>query len=180
MSLGIQAEHIRIEALVTQHESCIPRLSHEVEISSQRVNTGMSSVEERLSEFEARINEIKQSNMNAEVPLDIVNPLNDVIMEGAPSTIIEVIRQQGKELSQVVCTDRFFTNILKKVMIDLQERFTATLQHTVGSSVLPSSDPSLQTSGRQMNEIRASKGYTCLKEQEIVRKGIERLEKQIL
>ena len=51
---------------------------------------------------------------------------------------------------------------------------------TVGSSVLPSSDLSLQTSGRQMNEMRSSQGCTCLKEQEIGRKGIERLEKQIL
>ena len=92
LNLGVQAEHRRIEALVTQHENIIPRLSHEVEISSQRVNTVMSSVEERMRDFEVRLNEVKQSTMNTVVPLDIVNSLNDIIMEGAPSTSIEVIR----------------------------------------------------------------------------------------
>ena len=58
-----------------------------------------------MREFEVRINEIKQFNMNEEVPLDVVNSLNDIIMDSAPSTIIEVIRQQVKELSQVVRTD---------------------------------------------------------------------------
>ena len=65
-----------------------------------------------IAEFEAGINEIKQSNINMEVPLDIVNLLNDIIMEGALSTIIEVIRQQVEELSQVVLTDWFATDSL--------------------------------------------------------------------
>ena len=110
------------------------------------------------------MNEIKQSNVNTEVPSDIVNSLNDVIMEGAPSTIIEVIRQQVKELSQVVRTDRFATDGLRNVMIDLQERFDATLQCSGGSSVLPSGDPSPQTSDRQMNLMRSSQSDSCSKE----------------
>ena len=126
------------------------------------------------------MNEIKQSNKNAEVPSNVVNSLNDIIMEGAPSTIIHVIRQQVEELSQVVSTKRFSADNLRNVMTDLQERFNATLQCTVGSSLLPSSDPSLQTSDRQMNEMRSSQKDVCSREQEIVRKGIERLEKQIL
>ena len=180
LNLGIQADQKRIEALVTQYENIIPRLNHEVEISSERVNTVLSSIEERMRDFAVGINEVKHYNMNTEVPMDIVNSLNDIIMEGAQSTLIEVIRQQVKELSQVVQTDWFATDSLRDRMIDLQERFDATLQHTVGSSIPPSSDPSLQTSGRQMNEMRSSQRYTCSKEQEIVRKGIERLEKQIL
>ena len=44
LNLGIQVEHRRIDDLVTQHENMIPRLNHEVEISSQRVNTVLSSV----------------------------------------------------------------------------------------------------------------------------------------
>ena len=82
--------------------------------------------------------------------------MNDIIMEGAPSAIIEMIRQQVRELSQVVRTDWFATDGLRNVMIDLQERFDAALQCIVGSAVLPSSDPSIQTSDRQMNEMRSS------------------------
>ena len=118
--------------------------------------------------------------MNIKVPVEIVNSLNDIIMEGAPSTIIEVIRQRVEELSQLVQTDRFATDSLRDVMIDLQEIFDTTLQHTVCSSIPASSDPSLKTSGRQKNEMRSSQRYTCSKEPEIVRKGIERLEKLIL
>ena len=101
-------------------------------------------------------------------------------MEGAPSTIIEVIRQQVEELSQVVYTDRFAFDGWRDVMIELHERFEATVQHTVGSLPPSSGDPSLQTSGRKMNEMRSSPKYTFPKEQEIVKKGIERLEKHIL
>ena len=163
-SLNLGVEHRRIEAMVAQQESNIPRLSHEAEISSQKVNTVMSFVEERMREFKARMNDFKQSNMNVEVPLNIVNSLNDIIMEGAPSTIIEVIRQKIEELSQVVRTDQFAIDGLRNVMIDLQGRFIATLQPTGGSSVLPSSDPSLPTSNRQMNEMRSSQRDTCSKE----------------
>ena len=154
--LGVQAEHKRIEAMVSQHESNFPRLSHQVELSLQKVNNVMSSMEEKMRELDDGMNEIKQSNMNAEIPSNLVNSLNDIIMEGAPSTIIHVIRQQVEELSQVVSTKRFSTDNLRNVMTDLQERFNATLQCTVGSSLLLSSDPSLQTSDRQMNEMRSS------------------------
>ena len=88
-------------------------------------------------------------------------------MEGAPSTIIEVIRQRVEELSQLVQTDRFATDSLRDVMIDLQEIFDTTLQHTVCSSIPASSDPSLKTSGRQKNEMRSSQRYTCSKDWEI-------------
>ena len=56
LSLGVQAEHSRIEAMVSQHESIIPRLSHEVEVSSQKVNTVITFVEEKMREFERELN----------------------------------------------------------------------------------------------------------------------------
>ena len=133
-----------------------------------------------MRELDDGMNEIKQSNMNAEIPSNLVNSLNDIIMEGAPSTIIHVIRQQVEELSQVVSTKRFSTDNLRNRMTDLQERFNATLQCTVGSSLLPSSDPSLQTSDRQMNEMRSSQKGCVFQGVRDCEKGIERLEKQIL
>ena len=93
LTLEIQAEYRRINAIVTQHENLIPRFNHEVKISSQIVNTVLSSVEERMRDFQVWINEVKQSNMNTEVPMEIVISLNDIRIEGAPSTIVEVIRQ---------------------------------------------------------------------------------------
>ena len=83
--------------------------------------------------------------------MEIVISLNDIIMEGAPSTLIEVIRQRVEDLSQVIQTDWFATDSLKDVMIDLQEIFNATLQHTSGSSIPPSS-VSLSSNVRQTDK----------------------------
>ena len=47
-----------------------------------------------MREFEVWINEVKQSNMNTEIPMEIVNSLNKIIQESAPSAAVEVIRQQ--------------------------------------------------------------------------------------
>ena len=133
-----------------------------------------------MRELEDGINQIKRCNLNEEFPSNIVNSLKDIIMKGAPSTIIEVIRQQVNELTQVIGTERFTTDDLRNMMTDLQERFNTSLQRSGGSSLLPSSDPSLQTSDRQMNQNRSTKTDVSSREREIVRKGIERLEKQIL
>ena len=50
--LGLQAEHKRMNEIITQHETIIPRLRLEVESSSRRVNSVLSSVAERMKEFE--------------------------------------------------------------------------------------------------------------------------------
>ena len=62
--LGLQAEYRRIDEIITQHETIIPRLRLEVETPSRRVNTVLSSVEERMKEFETWINKVRQSNMD--------------------------------------------------------------------------------------------------------------------
>ena len=99
MNSGAQAECGRINSIIAQHESIIPILNQEVQVSSQRVNAVISSVGQKMGELEDRMNEIKESNMNSEFPPNVVSSLNDIKMKSAPSTIIEVIRQQVEELS---------------------------------------------------------------------------------
>ena len=79
---------------VTRHETIIQRLRLEVESSSQRVNSVLSSVEERMKEFEVWINEVRQSNMDAEIPMEIMNSLNEIVQESAPSVAVKIMRQQ--------------------------------------------------------------------------------------
>ena len=127
--LGLQAECRRIEAMVTQHETNMQRLCHEVETSSRRVNAVLSSVEERMREFETWINEVRQTNINTELPMEIVNSLNKIIQESAPSAVLKVMRQQLRELSQVIQNDRFVTDNLRGLVVDLRKKFdTATPQ----------------------------------------------------
>ena len=65
--------------------------------------------------------------MNTKVPMEIVNSFLEIIQEIAPSAVIEVMRQQVRELSQVVQNDRFVTNSLRGLVVDLQEKFYSPL-----------------------------------------------------
>ena len=147
--LGLQVEYRRMDAIITQHEALIPGLRHEVETSSRRVNTVFSSVEERMKEFEICINEVRQSNMNTEIPMKIVNYLNEIIQEGAPSAVFKVMRQQVRELSLVIQNDRLTTNILRGLVVDLQEKTDAASLQGMSSSNLFPGDHSHQNSDRQ-------------------------------
>ena len=93
--------------------------------------------------------------------MEIVKLLNEIIMKGAPSTIVEVMRQQVRELSQVIQNDWFATNSLRDLVVDLQELFDATLPHGILSSISSSGDSSPQTSDRQISEMRPPQRYTC-------------------
>ena len=52
-----------------------------------------------MKEFEAWINEVRQTNMDTEIPMEIVNSLNEIIQESATSVVIKIMRQQVKKLS---------------------------------------------------------------------------------
>ena len=77
-----------------------------MESSSRRDNSVLSSVEEGMKEFEICINEDRQSNMDSENPMEIVNSLNEIIQESAPSVAVEKMRQQVQELSWGIQCDR--------------------------------------------------------------------------
>ena len=81
-----------MDKTVTCHETSIPRLRLKVESSSRSVNSVLSSVEERIKEFESWINEVRQSNMDTEIPMKIVNNLNEIIQESAPSVAVKIMR----------------------------------------------------------------------------------------
>ena len=133
-----------------------------------------------MGELEERINEIKESNFNSDIPPNVIHSLSDIIMEGAPSTVIELLSQQVEELSQVVCTEQFITDDLRHELSELQERFNTSIQQSGASSLRPTSDPSIHSSDRERDKMRSSQREVQSREREIARKGIERLEKQIL
>ena len=83
--LGLQAEFRRMDEMVNRHETVVRRLHLKVESSSWRVNSVLSSVEERMKEFETWINEVRQTNMDTKIPVEIVNSLKEIIQESAPS-----------------------------------------------------------------------------------------------
>ena len=64
--------------------------------------------------------------------------------------------------------------------MDLQEKFDAATSQGIIFSILSSGDPSSQTSYRQISGLRPLRGNLSSQEREIAKKGIKRLEKQIL
>ena len=65
-----------------------------------------------MREFETWINEVRLSNMNTEVPMEI-------IQESSLSAAVEVMRQQVRELSQIIQKDHSVTDSLRGLVIDL-------------------------------------------------------------
>ena len=53
--LGLQAGHRRIDEIITQNETIIPRLHLKVEMSSWRVNSVLFSIEDRMKEFKTKL-----------------------------------------------------------------------------------------------------------------------------
>ena len=94
--VGLKAEYRRMDEIITQHETLIPRLCLEVENSCSRVNSVLSSVEERMKEFETWINKVRQSNMDTGIPMEIVNSLNEIIQEGAPYIAVKIMRNKSR------------------------------------------------------------------------------------
>ena len=69
---------------------------------------------------------------------------------------------------------------LLKLFESKQEKFDASTPQGMIFSTLSSGDPSPQTSERQTSGLRPTQDNLSSQEQDIMRKGIERLEKQIL
>ena len=75
-----------------------------------------------MKEFEIWINEVRQSNMDAEISLEIVNSLNEIIQESAPSVSVEIIQPQVEELSWGIQCDREVFETLRVLVADLQDK----------------------------------------------------------
>ena len=52
-----------------------------------------------MKEFEGWINEVRQTNMDTKIPIEIVNSLNKIIQESAPLVAVEIMQQQVDKLS---------------------------------------------------------------------------------
>ena len=145
-----------------------------------KTETLESSVQSKIGELEERIHEIRESYLNADVPPNVIHFLSDVIMEGALSTVMELLSQWVEELSQVICTGRFVNSEMRNKISELQERFNSSSLQSGTSFLRPTCEPPNYYPYKEGNEIRVSQGQKKTREQEIVRKGIGRLERQIL
>ena len=83
-------EVTRLDDLVDRHERAFPKLRGDVETSLEKVNSVLNKVEDRMEEFLTWINHLKQSNLNEEIPVDIVSSLQDIIQDNSAGKLDEV------------------------------------------------------------------------------------------
>ena len=74
--------------------------------------------------------------MDTKIPMEIVNSLNEIIQESAPSVAIEIMIQQVKELSQGIQCDPQVSNHLRNLVIDLQDKLDVVPSEGTSSVIL--------------------------------------------
>ena len=75
------------------------------------------------------MNILRDANMNSSIPPSVIHTLNNTIIDGAPSSVVEFLSQQIDELTQVICTKRVISADLRIEFSELQEK--------VNYSILP-------------------------------------------
>ena len=89
-------------------------------------------------------------------------------MDGAPSVAVELLSQKIDDLTQVICTEQIISSDLRTDFSELQERFNSSFSLQGTSPIRPMGESSRMA----LSEVKA-------RERKIVRKGINRLERQI-
>ena len=64
-----------------------------------------------MEKFLTWINHLKQSNLNEEIPVDIVSSLQEIIQDNSAASSVESMRVQVEEMSRDVIHDRSITII---------------------------------------------------------------------
>ena len=144
-----------------------------------KVDSVLEEVNKRMEEFQDWVNSVKPTDMITEIPMEIVNSLNEVIQDHSPAATMESVCQQVEELAEGVLLDRRAADHVRSVVINLQEKLDITNFMNFNSKT-----PEVRDCSPQIRETNSDWGSLTSnptsREREIIRKGIERLEKQIL
>jgi len=123
-----------------------------------------TAINDRFNQVETWFNDIRTMN-SPEVPREIVDSIQEVILDSAPGIAGETMRNEVRDIRKAALTDRFITEELRGMVVTLKEQVESQ-SNIVGANLM------------NTNSSAVSEG--TLREREIVKKGIERLEKQIL
>ena len=171
-------EVTRLDDLVDCHERAFPKLRGDVETSLEKVNFVLNKVEDRMEEFLTWINHLKQSNVNEGIPVDIVSSLQEIIKDNSAASSVESMRAQVEEMSRDVIHDRSITSNLRSMVLDLQEKLDEVPMRNISPSLMDSRED-LMAQYQEYQDSCISASESTNRERDIVRKGIERVERQI-
>ena len=121
-----------------------------MESSQWKVNSVLTEGNRKMEEFQDWINYVKPTDMTTEIPMEIVNSLNEVIQDNSPTATMESVSQQVEELAQGVQFDCQAADHVRSVVMDLQEKLDTTNSVNFNSRTPEVRDSSPQI--REMNQ----------------------------
>ena len=158
-----------IEALKSKSTEVWQRLRTD-ELRMDNLDRSMSSLEDKVKENLETVNELYAEHLarpnQSEIPREIVNSLQEVINDSAPAIAVGRMRDEIRELRESLITSRYATEGLRGLVVDLSDQVSNVPlpQMIRDESLIIREDLNAESNRRE-----------C----EIVRKGIERTEKQL-
>ena len=102
-SLGkIQEEVSRLNSKVLQYDMDIPRLQETVGASVSTANSLVEDVGRKMEEFQEWVNYVTPKDVTSEIPKEIVDSLNEIILEKTPTSDRELVNECVKHLEGLI------------------------------------------------------------------------------
>ena len=101
-----------------------------------KVNSFLVEVNRKMEEFQEWINYVKPTNTTTEIPLEIVNSLNEIILDRSPATSMESVCERVEQLEGVVRVNQQTTEHVRNAMVELQEKVSKSIIQYSGSKRL--------------------------------------------
>ena len=164
--------------MIKYHERTVPSWRKEIDESLGNAKMVLGKVENRMEEFMVWINHFRETNRNEDIPVEVINSLQELIQDTSAASSVKDLRLQVEEISLEVHDERSRTNLLRSMVFNLQDKLEEFPKPSSSSSLFGSRED-ISHQDDNVQGSRSTESESSNLEREIVRKGIERLEKQI-
>ena len=162
---GLSIEFSSIKRVMSSHKDTLEKIDQRCSYLEIGLDNVRKDMNDKFSTFQQWFDDMRHQS-DAPVPREIVNSIQEVINDSAPGLAVESMRGEVRQLRKTISADKHVTEGLRNLVVGLAEQ------------VERSAVVSLSAPGPGSN-LHSSSSEGVIREREIVRKGIERLEKQV-
>lgn len=162
---GLSIEFSSIKRVMSSHKDTLEKIDQRCSYLELGLDNVRKDMNDKFSTFQQWFDDMRHQS-DAPVPREIVNSIQEVINDSAPGLAVESMRGEVRQLRKTISADKHVTEGLRNLVVGLAEQ------------VERSAVVSLSAPGPGSN-LHSSSSEGVIREREIVRKGIERLEKQV-
>ena len=98
----IQEEVSRLNSTVSQYETDIPKLQETVRASVSMASSLVEEVGKKMEEFQEWVNYVTSKDVTSEIPKEIIDSLNEIILEKTPASTRERVNERVEHLEDLV------------------------------------------------------------------------------